>query len=147
VVASWIAEVEGERLAALHALNDAPDAIATADELLAVLDALDPIREVLARADDATKARVYADLGVTMTYRSHDDVVDVEARPAFAYERVGGTSWTIRPRGRFTRSSTLHEERVRRSAHRRHGIRGEGIDPSDVSRRCRREQPTRIVAR
>jgi hypothetical protein len=36
---------------------------------------------VLARADVAKKARVYAELGLTMTYTPHDDMVVVEARP------------------------------------------------------------------
>jgi hypothetical protein len=36
VVATWIAEVQGERLCALRALNDAPDALATADEMRAL---------------------------------------------------------------------------------------------------------------
>lgn len=37
------------------------------------------------------KARVYVDLGVTMTYWSHDDVVDVTARTPLA------TPWRHRP--------------------------------------------------
>jgi hypothetical protein len=44
------------------------------------------------RANPKERAKVYADLGVTLTYRPDDDVVDVQAVPvvACAYERVGG---------------------------------------------------------
>jgi hypothetical protein len=37
------------------------------------------------------QSQAYAELGITMTYKPADDTVVVEARPACAYERVGGT--------------------------------------------------------
>jgi hypothetical protein len=47
---------------------------------------------MLAEADPKLKAAVYADLGITLTYRPEDRVVVAESRPVAACtnERVGG---------------------------------------------------------
>ena len=47
---------------------------------------------MLDEANPKERAKVYADLGVTLTYRPDEDLVDVQAVPvaACAYERVGG---------------------------------------------------------
>lgn len=47
---------------------------------------------MLDKAKPKERARVYADLGVTLTYRPDDDLVDVQAVPVAActYERVEG---------------------------------------------------------
>jgi hypothetical protein len=46
-----------------------------------MLGALGPMAEVFARADSEKKARLYADLGITMTHDGARGVVTVEARP------------------------------------------------------------------
>jgi hypothetical protein len=56
------------------------------------VDGLGDVAAVLAGAAPKERAKVYADLGVTLTYRPDEDLVDVQAVPvaACAYERVGG---------------------------------------------------------
>jgi hypothetical protein len=44
---------------------------------------------VIAHADPKVKAEVYADLGIRLTYRPAENLVNVEAAPCAA-ERVGG---------------------------------------------------------
>jgi site-specific DNA recombinase len=70
VVAVWIAEVQGERLTAERKLVEArPAASMSPAELTRVIEELGDLRPVLAAADPALKADVYADLGITLTYR------------------------------------------------------------------------------
>ena len=94
IVAGWMAEVQGERLAAERALAGAQpsgDSLSPA-ELRAVVEGLGDVAAVLADAAPKERAKVYADLGVTLTYRPDEDLVAVQAVPvaACAYERVGG---------------------------------------------------------
>jgi hypothetical protein len=63
-------EVQGERLAAQRELEASkPTPAVTVEELREIIDGLGDVRVVLADADPALKAQLYADLGVTMTYR------------------------------------------------------------------------------
>jgi hypothetical protein len=59
------------------------------DSLRELLAELGPIRKVLARADITQKAKLYADLGLTMTFDPAENVVRVEAQPV-CLTRVGG---------------------------------------------------------
>jgi site-specific DNA recombinase len=82
VVADWIREVQGERLEAEQALVTAqPGRILEADELRSAIAELGDLRPVLAKADPLLKREVYADLGIRMTYRPADNVVEVTADP------------------------------------------------------------------
>jgi len=82
IVSTWISEVQGERLAAERAVAASRSAVLTADDVRQVLDELGDLGGVLADADPEQKAKVYADLGVTLTYRPAERVVAVEASPA-----------------------------------------------------------------
>lgn len=64
----------------------------TADQLRALIEGLGDIAGVLDNANPNERAKVYADIGVSLTYRPDEDLVDVQAVPvaACAYERVGG---------------------------------------------------------
>ena len=64
------------------------------------LEGLGDIAGVLERANPKERAKVYADLGVTLIYRPDVGLVDVQAVPvaACAYERVGGGITPIRTR-------------------------------------------------
>ncbi len=91
VVATWIAEVQGERLAAQRKLAEArPSPAVSPAELTRMIEELGDLRPVLATADPGLKATVYADLGITLTYRPADDIVAVSALPMLSKVRVGG---------------------------------------------------------
>jgi site-specific DNA recombinase len=81
VVATWIAEVQGERIAAERVLAEQRAEQNDAASLRELLVELGPIRDVLARADIDAKALVYAELGLSLTYRPAEDRVLVEASP------------------------------------------------------------------
>lgn len=82
VVAAWIAEVQGDRLAAERTLSSARTSLLTAEDVRDVIENLGDIVAVLAKAKSTEKAKVYADLGITLTYRPAENVVSVEAAPA-----------------------------------------------------------------
>ena len=91
VVAAWIAEVQGERLAAERTLAEArPSPALSREELRRMIGELRDLRPVLAEADPSLKAAVYADLGVTLTYRPANETVAVAAQPMLSKVRVGG---------------------------------------------------------
>ena len=64
----------------------------------ALVEALRDIVDVLADADPADKAELYAELGVSPTYHT-DGRVAVEALPRGVQVRVGGGTCTLTPRG------------------------------------------------
>jgi site-specific DNA recombinase len=81
-VAVWTREVQGQRLDAERALLEAqPGPTLSVDELRQIIAELGDMRPVLAEADPLLKREVYADLGIRMTYRPSDDVVEVSADP------------------------------------------------------------------
>jgi hypothetical protein len=82
VVAAWIGEVQGDRLAAERTLSSTRASVLTAEDVRAVIDGLGDLIAVLAKAKPTEKAKVYADLGITLTYRPDENVVAVEAAPA-----------------------------------------------------------------
>jgi DNA invertase Pin-like site-specific DNA recombinase len=81
VVATWIAEVQGQRLAASRELADASRADADEPSIREMIENVGPIVVALAAADATKKAALYRDLGLSLIYRAADDVVLVEARP------------------------------------------------------------------
>jgi site-specific DNA recombinase len=92
VIGGWIAEVQGDRLAAQRELEASrPMSPITAEELRELVARLGDMRRVLGVADPALKAKVYADLGITMTYRPVERIVSVEARPCTRVRVGGGT--------------------------------------------------------
>jgi len=94
VVASWIAELQAERILAEHAPRRAPTAI----EIRQMVEELGEMTSVLAHADSEDKIRLYAELGLTLTYRPAAETVDVQTRPLVGV-------WTCR-RGDLTLSAT-----------------------------------------
>jgi hypothetical protein len=91
VIAAWIAEVQGQRLAAERQLALAtPSAPLSAADVAQIIEELGDIRPVLAGAEPRLKAEVYGDLGITVTYRPAQDTVAVTALPMLSKVRVGG---------------------------------------------------------
>jgi site-specific DNA recombinase len=83
VVAAWIAEVQAERAAAERSLAQLlPQQPVSATELREIVEELADIPAVLAAADPELRARVYVDLGITLTYRPAADLVTVAAVPS-----------------------------------------------------------------
>ena len=81
VVATWIAEVQGERLAADRILAEARPTTTTPAEIRALVERMGDLTEVLASADPQLKTELYGDLGVRLTYRPDEELVSVEAAP------------------------------------------------------------------
>ena len=84
VVSGWIAEVQGERLAAERALaaGQPSGGVLSPTDIREIVEGLGDVATVLEGADPASRAAVYADLGVTLTYRPDEDLVEVQAVPA-----------------------------------------------------------------
>jgi len=92
IVNEWIVEVQGERLSAEQALATlAPSPAVTKDDIRRIVDSVEDKTRMLADADPITKAALYADLGITLTYEPDRRVVVVESRPKklWAKDRVG----------------------------------------------------------
>ena len=90
LVAGWIAEVQGERLRAEAELASLrPTAPPTAAEVRDLVDGLGGLTAVLAHADPESKARVYSELGLRLTYDHVRNLVVAEVQP-WATARVGG---------------------------------------------------------
>ena len=90
VVASWMAEVQGERLRAERELGAlTPGGKLTKEQIRRLVLQLKDIASVLATADPRLKAEVYAELGVRVSYDPHRRVIGVSAGPCTT-ERVGG---------------------------------------------------------
>lgn len=82
VVAGWLDEVRAERVAAEAALAiSTPTSPPSEDEIRRLVAALGDVAQVLADADPAAKAAIYADLSVRLTYDHDQRKVVAEARP------------------------------------------------------------------
>lgn len=92
IVSEWISEVQAERLGAERTMATlAPAPAVTKDDVRRMVEAVEDKTRMLADADPITKATLYADLGITLTYEPDRRVVVVEAQPRelWAKERVG----------------------------------------------------------
>ena len=87
-VGKWIAETNQElrRLEAL--LGRTPTTRLTAEDVKALVASLQDITATLAAADPADKAKVYAEMGIDITYHQDGRVV-VESRPRVVESSVG----------------------------------------------------------
>jgi hypothetical protein len=88
-----MAEVQGARLSAERELAQAaPDGELSAEQVRQLVASLEDIPRVLANADPKAKAKVYAELGIAITYHPAEHRVVAESSPAFACAtaRVGG---------------------------------------------------------
>jgi len=91
VVAEWIRQVQGERLAAERELaRVSPATPLTKAEVRKLVKGARHMTKVLAQADPELKAQVYADLGIRLEYRPEERIVGVEVPlGACATARVG----------------------------------------------------------
>jgi len=82
-IVAWMAEVQAERLAAEQELGfTVAKAPLTRSQIKAIVLTLDDHLRMLADADPATKATLYANLGIALTYHPHRQIVTVEANLA-----------------------------------------------------------------
>jgi hypothetical protein len=81
VVATWIAQVQGEKLAAQKTLAAAPPQSSTPDQIRNLIAGLGDLAAMLGRADGSAKADLYAALGLRLTYRPTEQRIDVVAAP------------------------------------------------------------------
>jgi hypothetical protein len=95
VVGTWIAEARGERLAAERDLADiAPAEPLTEAEVRALVLALGDMVRRPKKANPELRAKVYADLGVQITYDPDlREVVATLSPGAWGTARVGGRTW------------------------------------------------------
>jgi len=79
-IVAWMAEVDAERLAAEQELGTTiPKAPLTRSQIKAIVFSLTDHLRMLAQADPATKAELYANLGLRLTYHPDRQTVAVEA--------------------------------------------------------------------
>ncbi len=105
-IATWIAEVNAQRAAALAqrdtatAQKQAPDRL-TENDIRRLVGSLDNIRNTLRDARSEDKRTVYRELRLTLTYNPGQNKISVEAKPDADYcgvtVRVRGTTRTITP--------------------------------------------------
>ena len=81
VVTTWIAEAQGEKLAAQETLAIAPRQSSTPAEIRELIAGLTDVTKALKDADGQAKAEVYSALGLHLTYRPNQRQVDVIAAP------------------------------------------------------------------
>jgi hypothetical protein len=72
---------KAERQATARVLAAARPATLTPGDVRDLIESLGDLRPVLADADPQYKADVYADLGIALTYRPAERLVNVEAAP------------------------------------------------------------------
>jgi len=82
-----IHELDPDQKELAESRSDGPLTVA---EVRRLVESLKDIPKVLADAEPAMKARVYAELGIRITYEPGSRVVIAEARPASTSVRVGG---------------------------------------------------------
>jgi hypothetical protein len=103
VVAEWMSEVQGERLAEREIGLAQPSGQLTRKQVKALVSSLKDIASVLATADPKLKAEAYAELGISVTFDPVNRVVIAESRPegACRTECVGGdypnSDWRLVP--------------------------------------------------
>jgi len=100
-VGKWIAETNQERRRLEALLGRTPTTRLTAEDVKALVASLQDITATLASADPADKAKVYAEMGIDITYHQDGRVV-VESRPRVVESSVGErtrTSTGFRPLG------------------------------------------------
>ncbi len=81
VVATWISQVQGEKLAAQKALAVTPPQSSTPAEIRDLITRLGDVVATLGRAEGEAKTELYAALGLRLTYRPNERQVDVVATP------------------------------------------------------------------
>jgi hypothetical protein len=87
-VGKWIAETNQERRRLEALLGRTPTTKLTADDGKALVASLRDITATLAAADPDDKAKVYAEMGIDVTYHREGRVV-IESRPRVAESSVG----------------------------------------------------------
>ncbi|HZD21986.1 MAG TPA: hypothetical protein VE569_01060, partial [Acidimicrobiia bacterium] len=87
-VGKWIAQTDQERRRLEALLGQTPITKLTADDIKALVASLQDITATLAAADPADKAKVYAEMGIDITYHQDGRVV-VESRPRVVGSSVG----------------------------------------------------------
>jgi len=91
-VGRWIAETNQERRRLETLLGRTPTTRLTADDIKALVASLQDITATLAVADPADKAKVYAEMGIDITYHQDGRVV-VESLPRVVESSVGESVW------------------------------------------------------
>jgi site-specific DNA recombinase len=92
-VGKWIAEANQERRRLEALLGRTPSPRLTAEDVKALLASLQDITATLAGADPADKAKVYAEMGIDITYHQDGRVV-VGSRPRVVESSVGEPTQT-----------------------------------------------------
>jgi hypothetical protein len=87
-VGKWIAETNQERRRLETLLGRTPTAKLTAEDIKALVASLQDITATLAAADPSDKAKVYAEMGIDITYHPDGPVV-VESWPRVVESGVG----------------------------------------------------------
>jgi len=81
VVATWISQVQGEKLAAQKVFTADPPQSSTPAEIRDLITGLGDLVATLGRAEVEAKAELYAALGLRLTYKPNERQIDVVATP------------------------------------------------------------------
>ena len=81
VVATWISQVQGEKLVAQKILTADPPQSSTPAEIRDLITGLGDLVATLGRAEGDAKAELYAALGLRLTYKPNERRVDAVATP------------------------------------------------------------------
>jgi len=81
VVSGWITQTQGEKLGAQQLLVKTKRETTTAEDIRALLEELGDVCAALKDADADAKADLYGALGLNLTYKPNEQVVDVVAEP------------------------------------------------------------------
>ena len=95
VIGAWITETQARKLGArarLGTLTSTSPASLTAEDIAAMVSSITDIIALLASADPADKAELYAQLGLRLTYNPGQRTV-TPARKSGEYLRKGRVRW------------------------------------------------------
>jgi len=83
VIGPWITEIQAQRVAAQAEIRSATEQHRmTRSEIAAILTVLGDLVQVIRDADPADKADLYTQLGLSMTYRPQERLVEVTVTPS-----------------------------------------------------------------
>ena len=99
IVAGWIREVEAERIAVQAKLRSATGRnTMTPQEITAIVTALGDIVKVLADAEPEDKIKIYARLGLQLTYDINANTIEAVAEPLHEEDNGSGTIESLVPK-------------------------------------------------
>ena len=115
VVGPWIAETQAKKVAAQAQIRATTGRRQmNRDEIAAVVTAFGDLVQVVHEADAADKADIYAQLGITLTYRPDSQLVEATVKPGLNMRKGFVSEGGLEPprRGNFPGLGKFHVTRI-----------------------------------